>query len=887
LDARSHIAVGTVIAGVVIVTLLLVSMAYRGEQAERRSDFARRAAIKVHLVREQLQRIEAELDAVYRLIEASPSLGRSRFRTFVGARPEGDRAPRTFGWAPRVRAREREAFERRADRAEDDRIRIRELDERGGSRPAAERDEYFPLVYAFPSVDRAGVVGMDLASLPGRFSAMRLARDTGGSATTPLVSPSFEDGRGAGHVAFRAVYAGGRDPRSTALRRKRLRGYALTVFRPDEVLEAARRAGESGREIEVSLQRGVEATSTPGTSSELRRVTPVAALGTSWQVRCTATDAFAAAHRPWTTMWVLAGCLACGSLAVAFVRQGARRQRETERTVRLRTAELQASERRFKDIADCATDWFWELDLKSRFTYCSKNTFDLLGYRPEELIGMTPFDLMPPEEASRVRRIFEEIAARGVEFRDLENWVRTKDGRLSCHSTSGVPVRDARGRLVGYRGVDRDITDRRRYLEQLEQANSELKRVNRELHEAFARERTLAEAASAANRAKSAFLANMSHEIRTPMNGVVGMAQLLLDEPGGANQREYAETILRSAEALLVLLDEMLDFSKIEAGKLELESVDFEPKVVLEDTVKLLSGKAKDKDLTLTVHVEPEVPELLRGDPGRLRQVFTNLIGNAIKFTEQGEVCAVLAVASSNRKGVVLHGSVRDTGIGISREAQRRLFEPFTQADASTTRRFGGTGLGLTISKQLVELMGGEIGVESEPGAGSTFWFTACLRRGERHRPRAEPEAAGAAASALARNLRVLVAEDNVVNQRVVTAMLGRLGARVDLAADGIEALEALARSRYDVVLMDCQMPRLDGYTAVRRLRSGESGALDPAIPVIALTAHALAGDREKSMAAGMDDHLSKPLELDQLERALAEAVSRAGRARQTEAVPG
>jgi signal transduction histidine kinase/AmiR/NasT family two-component response regulator len=444
---------------------------------------------------------------------------------------------------------------------------------------------------------------------------------------------------------------------------------------------------------------------------------------------------------------------------------------------------------------------------------------------------------------------------------------------MTCHSTSGVPTFDDAGSLVGYRGVARDVTDKKRHLEQLERANGELVRVNRELEEAIGREKKLAQAAAAANRAKSAFLANMSHEIRTPMNGVVGMAQLLTSEIGDAELRDRAKTIETSAESLLVLLDEMLDFSKIEAGKLELEDVSFAPRRLVSDTIALLEGKAKDKGLELSLAVDPDVPETLRGDPGRLRQVFTNLIGNAVKFTEAGEVTVTLALASETASSVLLHASVRDTGIGIAEETRHRLFDPFTQADVSTTRQFGGTGLGLTISKQLIEMMGGEINVESELGAGSTFWFTASFHRGAESEERSVPAIGNTASANDLTGRRVLLAEDNIVNQKVAVAMLGRMGLRVDVVGDGIEALEALAERAYDAVLMDCQMPRLDGYQAVRRLRRGDGQALDPSVPVIALTAHALTGDREKSLEAGMDDHLAKPLKMEDLQRALRRAM--------------
>ena len=474
----------------------------------------------------------------------------------------------------------------------------------------------------------------------------------------------------------------------------------------------------------------------------------------------------------------------------------------------------------------------------------------LLGYsRREELVGSNigkhyfdvPLDPFPErKQTDHSASLTREIT------------LRRKDGTpIICIDNSNA-VGDAFGRMIRHQGTLVDITVRKRSEEELQKAK---------------------EAAEAANSAKSAFLAHMSHEIRTPMNAVIGMTELALDTDLTLEQREYLTMVRESGKSLLRLINDILDFSKIEAGKLELDSTNFSLRHGINDMVKILGVRARQKGLELSIHIPPEVPDSLQGDPGRLRQVLSNLVDNAIKFTERGAVSLKIENVSQSEDNVCLHFSVEDSGIGIPREKQQLIFEAFAQADNSTTRKFGGTGLGLSISSRLVRLMSGTIWVESDANRGSAFHFTARFGLQKQQAKGAYLQGAGSESALLSsqqpdregrQELRILLVEDNTINQILAQRLVHKRGDQIVVTSNGREALAALERERFDLILMDVQMPEMSGIevTAAIRRKEKETGGH---IPIIATTASAMKEDKERCLEAGMDAYISKPIEREVL----------------------
>jgi PAS domain S-box-containing protein len=573
-------------------------------------------------------------------------------------------------------------------------------------------------------------------------------------------------------------------------------------------------------------------------------------VGTWWPESIYGTTAVTPLRWLEHTGWVLAENLfliaSCGQ-TVTEMRDTALRQAQleisnatVEEKVRARTRELHVSQALKAAILESALDAILTVDAQGRVTQLNPAAERMFGRtRAEALAGLRGEDLLP------ALRLPPPGQAGGPPLgRRFEAAGRRQDGgEFSVEMIVVLLHLEGEARYTAY---VHDITERKR-------SDAELVKAK--------------DAAEAASRAKSEFLANVSHEVRTPLNGILGMTELALQTDLDAEQRDYLGLVRSSAGALLTVINDLLDYAKIEAGKMHLDPVDFDVRELIDEALRPLALRARAKGLGLTYQVRPDVPALLVGDAVRLRQVLVNLVGNAVKFTEAGEVIVQVEATAFAHHEVGLHVSVRDTGIGIPADKHALIFSPFAQADGSTTRRFGGTGLGLSICARLVDLMGGHIWLESEPDQGSTFHFTARLARSFTAPPalRAFPERTGhrangtPAADALP-PLRVLLAEDNAVNQKFLIRLLQRAGHTVTVAETGRQALDALRAQEFDLVLMDVQMPEMDGLEATRALRAAEREA-GRHVPVIALTAHAARGDRDRCLEAGMDGYLPKPVD--------------------------
>ena len=550
-------------------------------------------------------------------------------------------------------------------------------------------------------------------------------------------------------------------------------------------------------------------------------------------------------------------------VVVAHENVTARKVAENELKEAKVAAALREGAERYSFLADTVPLIIWTGRPDGGLDYYNKAWFDYTGLTLAQTGEWGWRAVLHPDDLQRCIDRWTHSFTTGENYEIEYRFKRASDDSYRWHLGRALPRRDEDGTIIQWVGTCTDIDDAKRSEEILQAANDEL---GIRVLERTSELRDAKEVAEAANRAKSEFLANMSHEIRTPMNGILGMTDLVLDSELTGKQREYLGMAKLSGQALLTLINSILDFSKIEAGKLELEAIPFDLRESITHLLKPMVVRGEQKGLEVRADIADDVPQQLIGDPLRLRQILLNFTDNALKFTERGSVVIKVVAEAAGDGEQCLHFSITDTGIGIPPEKQGVIFQAFAQVDGSTTRNYGGTGLGLAIVSQLVAQMHGKVWIESVVGQGTTFHFTAWFGVGEPVDATSLPlalEAAGALDQP-ARPLRILLAEDNVINRALASALLERRGHTLVHAVNGREAVAAAAGEAFDLIFMDVQMPEMDGFEATARIREREA-PLGRHTPIVAMTAHAMSGDRERCLAAGMDDYISKPLEKAEL----------------------
>jgi PAS domain S-box-containing protein len=854
--AKRSLPVTLCLAATFGLTVLLVYYTTTLERASFSSQFRQKSAD----LAEELSKATGTYHGVVDLTAAAQAVAgvqtEERFKALASRVRLHVPGIQAMEWLPRIGAGERDSFEsaqRASGRPEF------EIKERNGDTlvRAGARAEYFPVMFVEPLSGNEQAVGYDVGSEPSRRRTLLAAQDTG----LPTVSDPVRLIQGG--LAFLMVspaYRGLEVPATQERRRQDLIGYSVGLVRFAELIAAAFN-GYDLSEIDfwltdastpsgpVLLASNNAAAAGPmqlrerglfGSNVDLGSRVDIDFGGRLWVLQTSPTQMFAARYRSQSSWVVLVVGMLFTGLLGAFIMVITGREESLRVLVDQRTAEVREAEQRFRLLINGVRDHaIYMLDPRGYVASWNSGAAETKGYAESEIVGrhFSIFYTQKDRDAGFPAYALAEAEHSG-KF-SQEGWRVRKGGpRFWAHVTI-EPIRGEAGQLLGFAKVTRDISKARATADALEAA-----KLN----------------AENANRAKSNFLASMSHEIRTPMNGILGFADIVLDGSLGETQRRYLNMLKDAGKSLLAIINDILDLSKIEAGKLELEIIQFSPASVADAALSIVRPFAQEKGIELRASLPPDLPSWLAGDPVRLRQILLNFLNNAVKFTNCGHV--ELTVRSERVAGrqarYRLHLAVTDTGVGIPPELQHLLFQQFSQIDRSTSRQFGGTGLGLAISKRLVEAMGGEIGVESRPGEGSTFWFAVELFEAS---PPASVEPASMRRVRVPR--QVLVAEDLAMNQVIVEAMLASGGHLVTLVGNGAEALAAHEAGSFDIVLMDIEMPVMNGVEATKAIRrmDGPKGR----IPIVALTANVMVDEVARFRAAGASEHLAKPIDRDAL----------------------
>jgi two-component system sensor histidine kinase/response regulator len=856
----------------VLLSFFLCYWAIQRNDFDEDLRFESDAGAAAHAVESRLLAYAEMLRGMAALFDTHENVTSTQFRDYVQSLEVPTRYPgvQSFNYAEYVPYEHREA-----------RPRVRSL--HWSSDPSAfpefelERDgarfDYFAMRYVERMEGVGPNVGFNPANDKARREQVKLAIASGHPTASPRLTRNGIEQSGAIGVSLRlAIYRRGMPRGSPDERRAAASGLVGLSFNVDRLLENAL--------IEPELQRlsfrihdagvvgeragrlgagnlifdGINDDTSRGWLQAFHRGHfSIYVGGRRWEAEITAPRKRFSAEYAALPLGAFAVGMLFTALLCALLRILGRSRSNALALAERMTRDLRRTEERLTLALEGSNLALWDCDITSGTVFLNERWAEIVDGPP----GPTTTTLADlgklthPDDIAAVDRALRN-AVRGSGAYRIEQRIRIADGGWKWIESHGkVVARDGSGRALRMTGTNGDIEARK-------QREHAMARQEAELHQAK-------EAAESASRAKSEFLANMSHEIRTPMNAVIGMTGLALETELTAEQRDYLDTVRGAADSLLAIINEVLDFSKIEAGRMSLENIEFSLRNCVSETLKMIEPRIREKGLELICGISQDVPERVRGDPTRCRQVLMNLLGNAAKFTERGEVEVGVKATSIDATHVSLDFSVRDTGVGIPKEKQAMIFDAFAQADASTTREYGGTGLGLTICSRIAHMMGGRMTVESEPGRGSTFHFAVRLEIAK------APKDALVLSDPARRPLHLLLVEDNLVNQKLALKLLAKAGHTAHVANNGQEALDALERGAFDAVLMDLQMPVMGGLEACERIRASETG--DQRLPIIAMTAHALDRDRELCRASGMDGFVAKPVRVELLTAELERVV--------------
>lgn len=845
---KIYIAAPILVMLAVVAAVFISTSEYEAKKLQQNLDlqaknitirFEHKIAVKIH-----------EMEAIKSFFNASEFVDRLEFREFVKDF-FGNSSTHSIQWVSKVSENDLSLLIQAAKKDGIENFAIRS-DESNKDFNHVSRKIYYPILYSEPYDTTKSYLGLDIVSIERYKTALKIAAQSGKIVVAQM--HKIQDQGNVMFTIFNPVFNSKAKIVTVEDREKNVSGFIVGTYKLNEIINNL---------SEELKQKGIEVIISDHATSNAEEIiiyksfekNPGFLLSAStsldvgervWTIKFEQTKEYLVSHKEWHLWYLLLVGLGVQALVSILTLIITGYSDTIESFVKKQTFDLKESETRFQLAVKGTRDGIWDwVDTSKEEQYWSPQFFKLLGYEAGELEAKRSnfMKIIHPEDVDAVEAIFNSHIFKGRTF-DIEHRMLKKSGKYNWYQFRGIITVDQEFSTKRMTGSITDISDRKSTEKKLKQAKEE---------------------AESATRMKSDFLATMSHEIRTPMNGIIGTTELVLDTELTPQQKGYMDNVLYSAENLLEILNDILDFSKIEAGKMDLEMSPFDFKRASQEVVDLLRPKALQKNLKLNLVYKNDAQEYLIGDSMRIRQILYNLVGNAIKFTKSGSVTITVenqASVTPQRGKSMLVVSVQDTGVGLTKEQRRSIFNKFVQADSTTTRKFGGTGLGLAICQMLVSMMGGEIGVDSEPGQGSIFSFTLSLDIASKDS--IEDKSLNVIDDldhGITTPIRVLMAEDNRINAEFAKEMLEKLKCEVVAIRNGREAVEILQKDReFHVIFMDCQMPIMDGFEATRQVCEYERKNKLTHIPIVALTANAMKGDKERCIQSGMDDYLSKPV---------------------------